>query len=220
MVNTKTTQSKAPKAKKAKTAKVAKKVVETAPVVEKVAEKKVEVQPEVVVNSVDDSSTEGVTTIFESIIAQNENLLKTQRDMVSLLKRTWKTYSREKKDFEKNVARERRRAKKDPNRKKREPSGFAVATDISSDLCDFLNEPHGTKLSRTDVTRKVTAYIREKNLQVPENRRSFVPDDKLKAILGPLKNIDEDKGFTYFNLQRYITPHITSSASASASSSA
>ena len=63
----------------------------------------------------------------------------------------------------------------------------------------------------------VLQYIRDKNLQVPENRRSFIPDDKLKAILGPLKDMDVDKGFTYFNLQRYITPHITSSATASAS---
>ena len=57
------------------------------------------------------------------------------------------------------------------------------------------------------------AYIREQNLQVPENRRSFIPDKQLGSILGPLKDIDKDKGFTYFNLQRYITPHITSSAS-------
>ena len=108
-----------------------------------------------------------------------------------------------------HVARERRKAKKDPNRKKREPSGFAVPTNISSDLCDFLNVPHDTKMSRTDVTRKITKYIRDKNLQVPENRRSFIPDTQLGGILGPLKEVDKEKGYTYFNLQRYITPHIT-----------
>ena len=131
------------------------------------------------------------------------------------MKKTFKSYQRERRDYEKNLARERRRAKKDPNRKKREPSGFAVATDISNTLCDFLGVEHGTKLSRTEVTRKVTAYIRTKNLQVPENRRSFVPDSNLKSILGPLQDMDKDKGFTYFNLQTYITPHITSTASSS-----
>tara|TARA_B100000575_G_C23137730_1_gene661346 strand:+ start:986 stop:1612 length:627 start_codon:yes stop_codon:yes gene_type:complete len=153
-----------------------------------------------------------VTTIFESLITQNDNILNTQRLMNQLLKKTLKSYERERKDYEKNLARDRRRAKKDPSRKKREPSGFAVATDISDSLCDFLSLKKGTKLSRTDVTRKVTAYIREQNLQVPENRRSFIPDKQLGSILGPLKDIDKDKGFTYFNLQRYITPHITSSA--------
>jgi len=150
--------------------------------------------------------------IFESLVAQNENLLQTQKLMLSTVKKVAKTYSKYRKDYEKNVARERRKAKKDPNRKKREPSGFAVPTNISSDLCDFLNVPHDTKMSRTDVTRKITKYIRDKNLQVPENRRSFIPDTQLGGILGPLKEVDKEKGYTYFNLQRYITPHITSSA--------
>ena len=140
-------------------------------------------------------------------------MLNTQKLFNQLLKKTVKSYDRDRKDFEKNLARDRRRAKKDPNRKKRDPSGFAVATDISDNLCDFLSLERGTKLSRTDVTKLVTQYIREKNLQIPENRRSFKPDKNLSGILGPLQKIDEDKGFTYFNLQRYITPHITSSAS-------
>ena len=68
---------------------------------------------------------------------------------------------------------------------------------------------------RTDITKKLTTYIREKNLQVPTNRRSFIPDNALGGILGPLKEVDQDKGYTYFNLQRYITPHIKSSSSTS-----
>ena len=63
--------------------------------------------------------------------------------------------------MKKNVARERRKAKKDPNRKKREPSGFAVPTNISSDLCDFLSVPHDTKMSRTDVTLEKLQSILE-----------------------------------------------------------
>ena len=137
--------------------------------------------------------------------------------MLQLIKKTSKSYTRERRDYDKNLARERRRARKDPNRKKREPSGFAVATNISDKLCDFLNVPKGTQLSRTDVTRKVTTYIREKNLQISNNRRAFKPDKALKGILGDLQEVDKEKGFTYFNLQRYITPHITSSASSASS---
>ena len=164
-----------------------------------------------------DSSSEqfqcSINSIFESLIAQNDNLLNNQRQMLTSIKKVFKIYAKDRRDFEKNAARERRRAKKDPNRKKREPSGFAVPTSLSKTLCDFLGVAHDTKLSRTDVTRKVTSYIREQNLQVPENRRSFNPDKKLGSILGPLQEVDKSKGFTYFNLQRYITPHITSSAS-------
>ena len=121
------------------------------------------------------------------------------------------------KELEKTRNRSRRSNKKDPNRPKRAPSGFAVPSKISSNMCSFLVIKTGTELSRTDVTRKLTAYIRDKNLQVPTNRRSFVPDKALGSILGPLKEVDKEKGYTYFNLQRYITPHIVSnSASASA----
>ena len=176
---------------------------------------------EVVVNdsSSDTDLKDGVSSLFDSLIAQGESMNAQNRLMLQLLKKTSKSYARERKDFDKNLARERRRAKKDPNRRKREPSGFAVATDISDKLCDFLKVPKGTQLSRTDVTRKVTTYIREKNLQITDNRRAFKPDKALKGILGDLQDKDKEKGFTYFNLQRYITPHITSSASSSSSSS-
>ena len=201
-----------------KSAKVSKKTVtkKTEPAPEPVVQKTEPVVEEPVqVNDSVEKEASSVNAVFESVIAQSENILDTHKQMNSLMKKTFKTYQRERRDYEKNLARERRRLKKDPNRKKREPSGFAVPTDISNTLCDFLGVTHGTQLSRTEVTRKVTAYIRNKNLQVPENRRSFVPDSKLESILGPLQDVDKEKGFTYFNLQRYITPHITSASSSS-----
>ena len=170
--------------------------------------------------NVDPGIANTISSLFDALVVNGEEMLSSQRVMLQLVKKTSKAYSRDCRDFDKNLARTRRQQKKDPNRKKREPSGFAVATDISDKLCDFLGIGRGTQLSRTDVTRKVTAYIRDKNLQIAENRRSFVPDNGLQDILGPLQDVDKDKGFTYFNLQRYITPHITSSASASASASA
>ena len=169
--------------------------------------------------NVDPGIANTISSLFDALVVNGEEMLSSQRVMLQLVKKTSKAYSRDCRDFDKNLARTRRQQKKDPNRKKREPSGFAVATDISDKLCDFLGIGRGTQLSRTDVTRKVTAYIRDKNLQIAENRRSFVPDNGLQDILGPLQDVDKDKGFTYFNLQRYITPHITSSASASASAS-
>jgi chromatin remodeling complex protein RSC6 len=169
--------------------------------------------------NVDPGIASTISSLFDALVANGEDMLLSQRVMLQLVKKTSKAYTRDCRDFDKNLARTRRQHKKDPNRKKREPSGFAVATDISDKLCDFLGVGRGTQLSRTDVTRKVTSYIREKNLQIAENRRSFVPDNGLQDILGPLQDIDKEKGFTYFNLQRYITPHITSSASTSSASS-
>jgi chromatin remodeling complex protein RSC6 len=156
----------------------------------------------------------GVQALFDSCISQVEGLIELQKNMVSSLRRGWKLFQKESKEAAKNHQREKRRARKDPNRKKREPTGFAVASSISDSLCSFLGVTAGTKLSRTDVTRKVTAYIRENNLQIPTNKRCFVPDAKLSAVLGPLKPVDQGKGYNYFNLQRYITPHFPSTKKA------
>ena len=227
MAKTKTSKAdktKTPKSKVVKPKKTTKKTVskKTEPVKEEVVAPPVVEETVVNVASTDtpkeDEVKASVSSIFEALIKQGEEINNSHKLMLQLLKKTGKSYARERRDYDKNLARERRRARKDPNRKKREPSGFAVATDISDKLCDFLGVPKGTQLSRTDVTRKVTTYIREKNLQISNNRRAFKPDKALKGILGDLQDVDKEKGFTYFNLQRYITPHITSSA-ASASSS-
>tara|TARA_B100001741_G_C16528913_1_gene588551 strand:+ start:348 stop:1031 length:684 start_codon:yes stop_codon:yes gene_type:complete len=227
MAKTKTSKAdktKTPKSKVVKSKKTTKKTVskKTEVVKEEVVAPPVVEETVVNVSSAEDSKEDelkaSVSSIFDSLIKQGEEINNSHKLMLQLLKKTNKSYGRERRDYDKNLARERRRARKDPNRKKREPSGFAVATDISDKLCDFLGVPQGTQLSRTDVTRKVTTYIREKNLQISNNRRAFKPDKALKGILGDLQEVDKEKGFTYFNLQRYITPHITSSA-ASASSS-
>ena len=54
--------------------------------------------------------------------------------------------------LEKSVKREIKQHKKDAakrkNRGKRQPSGFAKATKISDELCDFMSREHGTQLAR------------------------------------------------------------------------
>jgi len=66
-----------------------------------------------------------------------------------------------------------------------------------------LDKPKGTELARTDVTKEINVYIREHKLQDPTNGRRILADDKLKALLH-LKSEDE---LTYFNLQKFMSPH-------------
>jgi upstream activation factor subunit UAF30 len=58
-------------------------------------------------------------------------------------------------------------------------------------------------MARTEVTRDINKYIRTHNLQDKDNGRKIIPDAKLAALL-KLKKNDE---LTYFNLQRYMSPH-------------
>jgi chromatin remodeling complex protein RSC6 len=70
-------------------------------------------------------------------------------------------------------------------------------------------------MARTDVTREINKYIRTNNLQDKENGRKIIPDKKLTSLL-KLKKGDE---LTYFNLQRYMSPHFAKASSAAIVSS-
>jgi upstream activation factor subunit UAF30 len=121
--------------------------------------------------------------------------------MIASLKTEYRT-------LEKKWARELKAAQKCNSKKKkragnRAPSGFVKPTKISDELAKFLEKPTGTEMARTDVTREINKYIRSHNLQDAGNGRKINPDQKLQTLL-KLKKTDE---LTYFNLQRYMSPH-------------
>jgi len=121
--------------------------------------------------------------------------------LISALKAEYRT-------LEKNWTRELKVAQKLSSKRKRKvgnraPSGFVKPTRISDELAKFLEKPSGSEMARTEVTRDINKYIRNHNLQDKENGRKINPDNKLATLL-KLKKTDE---LTYFNLQRYMSPH-------------
>ena len=85
----------------------------------------------------------------------------------------------------------------------RAPSGFVKPTKISSELANFLGKPKGTEMARTEVTREINKYIRANKLQDKDNGRIILADTKLRKLL----KLNKDDELTYFNLQRYMSPH-------------
>ncbi len=57
------------------------------------------------------------------------------------------------------------------------------------------------KLPRSEVISKVWAYIKDKNLQNPENKREILADAHLKKVFG------KDK-VTMFEMNKYISAHV------------
>jgi upstream activation factor subunit UAF30 len=112
---------------------------------------------------------------------------------------------------EKELKHTSKRSRKYAQKSKREPSGFAKPTVISHDLCDFLAKPYGTEMARTEVTKYLTQYIKQHELQEPQDKRKINPDPKLSKLLG-CSNSDE---VTYFNLQKWMKPHFSSAQSIS-----
>jgi chromatin remodeling complex protein RSC6 len=109
-----------------------------------------------------------------------------------------KKWTRDLKNAQKKGSRVKRNG--NPNRS---PSGFVKPTRISDELATFLGKESGTEMARTAVTRDINAYIRANNLQDSDNGRKINPDSKLLALL----KLQKGEELTYFNLQRYMSPH-------------
>jgi chromatin remodeling complex protein RSC6 len=165
---------------------------------------------EEVVQTVDGPTTEAsqVKDNAVSVIIEKVNTLFANfKEVQNLLKVLSKDYEKQQKIIEK--------AQKKRQNAKNSPSGFAKPNKISDELCDFIGVPHGTEKSRTDITRFINSYVKEHNLNKPENKRFILPDEKLKKIL----NVGDKEDINYFILQKLISHHFPPSASKLAATS-
>ena len=108
---------------------------------------------------------------------------------------------------------EKKKAKKAEDRAKKGPSGFARPTEITPELAKFLGIPADEKIARTDVTKKITGYVKEHNLQQADNKRVILLKGKygkaLAKVLSPVVDpvTGDSVDLTFFNLQRYLKHH-------------
>jgi chromatin remodeling complex protein RSC6 len=79
-------------------------------------------------------------------------------------------------------------------------NGFNKPLDVSPQLREFLGLAAGEKISRSQVTTRINAYVTEKGLKSGQN---ISLDATLKALLNP----PEETGITFLNIQKYINPH-------------
>ena len=104
-----------------------------------------------------------------------------------------------------------REAKKNKNKGNRKPSGFAVPTKISDELCVFMQKPKGSTAARTEVTQYIIKYIKDNDLQWNQNRKIIKPNTPLKHVL----DVTKGQEVTYFNIQRFMNKHFIKAETAS-----
>jgi upstream activation factor subunit UAF30 len=184
---------KATKAKKT-SSKSKKAVAKEAPVVEVVATPVTEVAA---VPATDTPAVPTLTESFGELLGQLQALRSQLTSVTGQVRALQKRADRELKNAHKAS---KKRQKRTGNRA---PSGFVKPTKISLELANFLGKPKGTEMARTEVTREINKYIRANKLQDKDNGRIILADTKLRKLL-KLKKDDE---LTYFNLQRYMSPH-------------
>lgn len=69
----------------------------------------------------------------------------------------------------------------------------------------------GCLIARTDITSHISKYIKDNNLQNPEEKREIIPDATLQKIFSyaiePSKKDPKKLVYTYLKLQKYVNHH-------------
>jgi chromatin remodeling complex protein RSC6 len=141
------------------------------------------------------------TEKFDLLIKDFNTLMDTTKSLSARMKVLQKEVSKSSRS-----KRSRKSPDADPDAPKR-PSALQKPVAISNELCKFLGFEPDTEHSRQEVTATINAFIKDNNLQNPENRRFILLEGSdaatcLKALLR-----DPDQPVTFFNIQRYLKPH-------------
>lgn len=158
--------------------------------------------PEKTVESTEQKETIVLAEDFSKFLASLQKFTQEFNAIKVEFKNLEKKAMREIKQAQKQVAKRKRKASN------RSPSGFVKPTLISDELATFLGKEKGTEMARTDVTREINAYIRAHSLQDPANGRKINADTSLSSLL----KLGKDDELTYFNLQKYMSPHFQKQA--------
>tara|TARA_B110001450_G_C17663406_1_gene498379 strand:- start:3356 stop:3781 length:426 start_codon:yes stop_codon:yes gene_type:complete len=76
---------------------------------------------------------------------------------------------------------------------------------LSDELEKFLSVEHGIHLTKAEVMKGISKYIKDKNLQLTENMRTFRADNKMQKVFG----MDSQKPFTFVEIGGHISNHLT-----------
>lgn len=71
---------------------------------------------------------------------------------------------------------------------------------MSPTLLDFLGVDRSTRMSRPEVVKIMWQYIRDHNLQNPNDKREIISDEKLEPLFG--------KKQTMFSMNRVLAQHL------------
>ncbi|HVY06441.1 MAG TPA: SWIB/MDM2 domain-containing protein [Burkholderiales bacterium] len=92
-----------------------------------------------------------------------------------------------------------KKAAKKSGAKRKPNAAFMKAMTPSASLAAVIG---GTPMPRTEVTKKLWAYIKKNGLQDAKNRRNINADDKLKEVFGGKKTV------SMFEMTKLVAGHL------------
>ena len=78
--------------------------------------------------------------------------------------------------------------------------GITAPVQPSPELADIIGD---AKIPRSEVTKKIWAYIKENDLQNPKDKREILADAKLEKIFG-------GKKASMFEMTKHLSKHLQS----------
>jgi chromatin remodeling complex protein RSC6 len=97
-----------------------------------------------------------------------------------------------------------RQIEKTSRQKKKRPQHPLL---VSGELCKFLSTKKNSQMTKADVMKGVSAYIKTNNLQLTEDKRRFKPNkDLCKLFAMPLSAA---KNMTFVEINKHVSPHLT-----------
>ena len=193
----------APKAKAVKKA-APKAKVEVATKVAPKAKAKVEINPVKEKEVLELLTKKETLILLKKILSDNKKLKsnnKKNQDVVDFSNNLLLNIKKVELSVNKNMKNKRIKTENSNN-----VNGFMKEIKISNELREFTKWEADKVITRVDITRFLCNYIKENNLQNPENRIIILPDAKLMKILNKDNSFKDD--IKYNNMQKLIQKHI------------
>jgi len=194
-------KNKAPKVAKTKASKKSK-IIEPIVLVETVAPVEsvktvAPVEPVKTVTALESVSSElDYSVEIGHLQTELRNTLTLVKNLLTHVTKLEKRMARDKKVVEKKIRTKPRRSSTGLN-------GFSKPGPVSDEMRKFLSIGKEDLIARTQVTKSITTYCIENNLQNQSDKRIILPDKVLTKLL----NIPKGEELTYFNLQKYMKVH-------------
>lgn len=143
----------------------------------------------------DIASTEVLLQKLEEMLNISKWLSRNGRSVIKKLHKAQSTSSTHRRRVRSSDA-----SSKTPDARRSTGDSLKRPVTVCPRLKHFLNLQPGDEVTRPDVTKAITTYVKENNLQVPSNRKSFAFDEKLATLF------DREVGYVtdFFKLQKEI----------------
>ena len=81
-------------------------------------------------------------------------------------------------------------------------TGINMELNVSEDLAAIIGTKSGEKISRPQCVKRLWAYLKEQNLQDPENKQFFTPDATMEPVFG-------NERMKAFSMSKYLKEYLT-----------